>query len=82
MRVRVSLTAAGRYKNPDMATLMEELNKDTGEQFHKLNAAVCALVCTAASCHARSLLSQLEEYSLVTFLPLDISVRAYCATCG
>jgi len=47
-----------KFKNPNMAALVEELNEQLGGKFKKLNEAMGAL---------------LEEYSMVSFLPIDLT---------
>jgi len=47
-----------RFVNPDISILVADLDRSTHKKFHKLNSAISNLI---------------EEYSMVSFLPLDIT---------
>eukprot|EP01006_Ploeotia_vitrea_P023944 TRINITY_DN56630_c0_g1_i1.p1 TRINITY_DN56630_c0_g1~~TRINITY_DN56630_c0_g1_i1.p1 ORF type:complete len:204 (+),score=91.00 TRINITY_DN56630_c0_g1_i1:263-874(+) len=47
-----------KYNNPDMTTIIDELNAKTDKRFRGLNEAMGMLI---------------EEYSMVSFIPLDAS---------
>ena len=68
-----------RYLDPDTATLLSELGQGVSKKFHKLNKAITTLVSgyttfllleLEARAHAHT---QIDDYSLVQFHPLDIS---------
>jgi hypothetical protein len=47
-----------KFLNPDILSLMHDINEDTAPRFHKLNEAIGSL---------------LDDYSMVSFIPLDIT---------
>lgn len=71
-----------RYLDPDPDLLLDEVNSKTNPKFHNLNQAISHLVsitlvlvlflyihCNSSSCLA----SQIQDFNMVSFLPLDVT---------